>query len=336
MDTCRICAVTDNHPSFMAKNMKGKSEKPFTYFQCNACGCLQIKEIPDNLSYYYQNDYYSFSEVSDRKLFDNWFKGRLRGLSASLGTARGLLGSVLRTVFSFPQHHEWFRIAGVNASSRILDAGCGSGSLLMRVWKEGFTGAMGADPFIPKDIRYKNGLVIQKSSVSEIKEDSSFDLIMMNHSFEHIPDQMGALAEVMRLLKPSGVAMIRLPLSSSVAWERYRTDWVFLAPPEHLYLHSEESMRLLAEKAGFGIEAVVYDSLGLQFWGSELVKLGIPLQEHRDAMRRFSKKQMKVWEDEAKKANAERTGDMACFFLKKPDGLKKAKHAAEWKRKTGT
>lgn len=306
-----------DHPRWEVRNMKGKSDSPFTYFRCTGCGCLQIREVPGDLARYYQDDYYSFSPVSDRKLYDRGLKKHLRRATSTMALSGGALGGLVRRLFSIPEHYVWFRIAGVDKTSRILDSGCGAGSLLVRIRKEGFTGAVGADPFIPAEIRYPNGLVIMKKSLAEIGESSSFDFIMMNHSFEHIPDQGSAMGELGRLLKPSGAVMLRVPLSSSTAWERYGGDWVQLSPPEHLYLHTEKSMALLAERYGFRVKEVLYDSLGFQFWASELVSRGVPLQDHRKEAVRFSKKEMERFEAEARKANAERKGDMACFFLER-------------------
>ena len=70
----------------------------FTYFQCNLCRCLQIAEMPQDMSRYYPQDYYSFSsrplgslknplEKAMRKLrdyhtvFNHGFWGRLISLT---------------------------------------------------------------------------------------------------------------------------------------------------------------------------------------------------------------------------------------------------------------
>jgi len=51
------------------KEMFYGTAEEFTYFECEECGCLQIAEIPDDLSNYYRNDYYSFSvpQLPERK-----------------------------------------------------------------------------------------------------------------------------------------------------------------------------------------------------------------------------------------------------------------------------
>ena len=50
------------------------------------------------------------------------------------------------------------------------------------------------------------------------------------------------------LLNKDGVLLVRVPLSSSWAWEHYRENWVQLDAPRHLYLHSVKSMEVLARQ----------------------------------------------------------------------------------------
>jgi 2-polyprenyl-3-methyl-5-hydroxy-6-metoxy-1,4-benzoquinol methylase len=49
------------------------------------------------------------------------------------------------------------REMGVSRSARILDLGCGNGSLIASLADIGFPTVLGADPFIPQDIIHSNG-----------------------------------------------------------------------------------------------------------------------------------------------------------------------------------
>ncbi len=299
--------------------MRTGGDERYTYFQCRRCGCLQIEEIPESTAHLYKGDYYSFSPVSEGKLTDPAWKSIVRQAAALIGTDDGPVGSVMRKLFTFPPHHEWFRRGGVTKASRILDVGCGAASLLVRIRKEGYGGAEGADPFIQEEIKYPNGLIIRKAFIDELH--GPYDFIMMNHSLEHAPDQAGTLREAWRLLSPSGTLLVRVPLASSHAWEHYGTDWVQLDSPRHLYLHSEKSMTEAAEKAGFDVSGVVYDSWAFQFLGSDLCKMGVLIDDHKDFLEKSKKlttpDKLFGWEMEAKALNRERRGDMACFYLRK-------------------
>ena len=321
--SCRICGNKGPHGAWSAGDMRKGGRKGgddrYTYFQCRRCQCLQIESLPEDTARLYEGDYYSFSPVSERKLTDPAWKAVIRKAAAQLGTDDGPVGAVMRAVCKVPPHPEWFRKGRVTTASKILDVGCGTGSLLVRIWKEGYHGAEGADPFIKEDIKYPNGLVIRKAFVEELQP--SYDFIMMNHSLEHAPDQAATLREAWRLLSPSGTVLVRVPLASSYAWEHYVTDWVQLDSPRHLYLHSERSMREVAEKAGLTVDEVVYDSWAFQFLGSELCKMGVLIDDQKLYYEKGKKlataDKVYGWEMEAKKLNGEGRGDMACFYLKK-------------------
>ena len=135
-------------------------------------------------------------------------------------------------------------------------------------------------------------------------------------------DPSGVLSRLHRVVKPDGVALIRIPVVSSQAWRTYGVDWVQLDAPRHLFLHSEKSMRILAERTGFSISDVIHDSSAFQFWGSEQYRRDIPLMSEssydRDPKRSiFSKEEIARFDAQAAELNAQGDGDSACFYLRK-------------------
>jgi hypothetical protein len=106
------------------------------------------------------------------------------------------------------------------------------------------------------------------------------------------------------------------------AWEKYGVNWVQLDPPRHIFLYTERAFRDLAERAGFIVERVVYDSETFQFFGSEQYIKDIPLTDPRSyrgviSESIFTQSQIDEWEALAAKLNAEGRGDQACFYLTK-------------------
>ena len=154
---------------------------------------------------------------------------------------------------------------------------------------------------------------------------------MLHHCFEHMSNPEDTLRNIYGILKPDGCVLIRIPVASSYAWKTYRTNWVQLDAPRHFFLHTEESIKILARKTGFMITEVVYDSTEFQFWGSEQHRHDIALfEEHsyRNSPRRsiFTKNQIKTFKAEARELNSKREGDQACFYLRKlpiPSTLRK-------------
>jgi hypothetical protein len=145
---------------------------------------------------------------------------------------------------------------------------------------------------------------------------------MLHHSFEHLPEPLESLQEIERLLPRGRFCLIRIPLAAE-AWEKYGVDWVQLDAPRHLYLFTERSFRALAEKAGFEVVKILYDSEAFQFYASEQYARDIAMSEEKAFRGDYSKsifteRQMREWEREAARLNRAGRGDQACFYLRKP------------------
>src|SRR5437016_13963293 len=123
-----------------------------------------------------------------------------------------------------------------------------------------------------------------------------------------LADQVGALRQVSLLLRDGGWCLIRTPTVSSYVWEHYRVDWVQAHAPRHLFLHTKKSITLLAQRAGLRVEKIVYDSTGVQFWGSEQYRADIPLMSPQSyqvnpRQSRFASKQIREFEKRAEELN---------------------------------
>jgi len=288
----------------------------FQYFQCAKCGCLQIASIPSDLSKYYANNYYSYNKKPSSNRLKRFLQ-KLRDGYCVFG--HGFVGWMLSRLYA-TDSFRFLAHLPIDRDSRILDVGCGCGRLLFSLQELGFRNLLGVDPFLPHDIEYPNGLVIRKQGLNEVG--GIWDLIMFHHSFEHIPDGHAALRHVHTLLDSGGICIIRVPTVSSYAWEHYGVNWVQLDAPRHLWLHSIQSMEMMAKETNFALSVVVYDSGAMQFWGSEQYVKGIPLCDERSyAVDRkkseFSRRQIRQFERRAAELNTIRRGDQVAFYLRK-------------------
>ena len=317
---CRICENTEHNTTYEVREMMLGLRDIHTYFECAECGCLQIANVPDNIQEYYPNeDYYSYDAVKAV----SGIKGKLikmRDRYAATGSC--FVGRLMQRI----QPHDKLpslRHADVSLDSKILDVGCGAGHLLHSMQEAGFKNLLGIDPFNSKELNYDNGLNIQPKSIHDMSGSNEWNLIMFNHSFEHVFDQHDVLEKVMTLLKPGGICMIRIPTVTSWAWRSYGVDWVQLDAPRHLFLHSMQSMNVLAEQKGFKLENVVYDSFAFQQWGSEQYKKDIALHDENSYAVNpdkppFSEADIREFETHSKELNASKSGDQAAFYLRKP------------------
>ena len=278
MATCKVCHNTSGNTSYFICEMMFGNKELFEYFQCGECGCLQIKDIPENIKQYYAGDYYSFH--SPASLSDNFLKAFFKHQRAkSCFLEKNVFRKLLSKVYRPPEYFEWLKKVDVTFESEILDVGGGAGHLLVRMKKDSFQNLTGVDAFIDNDIHYENGVIILKKALTEIRK--QFDFIMLHHSFEHMHNPVYVLKELHRLLKPDRFVLIRIPVASSYAWETFRENWIQLDAPRPLFLHTVKSMNLLAEQTGFELEEIVFDSTEFQFWGSEQYRRGISLRDKR-------------------------------------------------------
>jgi ubiquinone/menaquinone biosynthesis C-methylase UbiE len=50
-------------------------------------------------------------------------------------------------------------------------------------------------------------------------EDNTFDVVFASHVLEHVPDDIAAMKEVLRVLKPGGIALLPVPVIGPVTVE---------------------------------------------------------------------------------------------------------------------
>jgi len=166
----------------------------------------------------------------------------------------------------------------------------------------------GVDLYLETPGKVPGGAQLVTGSVTDLE--GEWDLVMFHHSFEHVPEPGETLLHVSKRLRPGGWCLIRVPTVSSFAWEHYREDWVQLDAPRHFFLHSLESMRLLAEHSGMVLDQVRYDSGSFQFWASEQYIRDLPLRtdESKGARRIFTRREIRRFERQAEQLNRQGRG----------------------------
>lgn len=312
MPECRICRNQSGNRGYSVREMMIGTREAFGYFECRNCGCLQIGKYPSDIAKYYSREYYSFSAVQPAARSLKAYLQKQRDLYLILG--RGLIGNFVSRM----RPTSVFRMfAGLHLSfhDKVLDIGCGSGHFLYRMRELGFKELTGVDPFLPDIDSPDEKIRLIKSDLAGLE--GSYDLIMLHHSMEHMPDQQTQMHHIARLLAPGGVCIVRVPVCSSEAWERYGTNWASLDAPRHYYLHTPKSMGLLANGAGLEVFRLNYDSSGFQFWASELYRQDISMTEAANMNTPpFTKDQYGEFERQAELLNRQRRGDFAAFYLR--------------------
>lgn len=317
---CILCGNTAGNRIYQVKELQLGLDEYFDYQLCRNCGSMQLQNVPGNLGRYYPNeDYYSFKlDLNIRKKADT-----LRKIKADylLFGKNKLLGSLLSIGYTLPEQFQWMKDVKAKYGDAILDIGTGNGSLLARLFQVGFTNLSGIDPFINESHDY-GSIKILKKDIYEVTE--QYDVVMMHHSLEHMFEPQKVLQQAMRITKPGGAVMIRIPIMGNYGWQQYGVFWCGIDAPRHIFIPSEKQIRKMAEDAGFRIEKYYYDSSDYLIWSSEQYKAGMPLHDpkshmfNKDGSSMFSKNTIKHFRARMKAENEKGNGDTAVICLRKP------------------
>ena len=310
---CKICQnEQDNCPYIGEERMFGIRDK-FQYFKCSNCGCLQIVSLPDNLEKYYPDNYYSYTADLTPKSLKSQIAHFLLDKAISVRMGRINLIGILALLYKryYREQYLYLDKSVFRFDASILDVGCGNGFLLNQMYDFGFKDLTGVDPFIEADIHYQNGINVYKKYISELEKE--YDIIMLHHSFEHMPDPTDVFYHLNRLLRKDGILIIRIPLVDGYAWRKYGMDWYQVDAPRHFFLHTQKSISLLAQSVNMEIVKVEFDSTGAQIINSEKYVRNISLFEEFNV----SNKVRKEADKKARRLNVLNDGDQACFYIKK-------------------
>ena len=91
------------------------------------------------------------------------------------------------------------------------------------------------------------------------RPDGSFDLITMWHVLEHVDDLKWQVAQLQRLVKPSGRVVIALPNYKSYDGQYYKELWAAYDVPRHLNHFNRTTLIKIFKTSG--LELVSMDKL---------------------------------------------------------------------------
>jgi len=142
--------------------------------------------------------------------------------------------------------------AGATNGRQILDVGCGTGTMLTHLAR--FGAARGVDMDLEAvGYCHDRGLqqVTQSGADSLPFEKDTFDLVTALDVVEHIDDDLGALREMRRVIKPGGLLLLTVPA--------YRFLW---GRQDDINLHKRRyvarKLRNRLQTAGFEVERLTY------------------------------------------------------------------------------
>lgn len=226
---------------------------PWTYAECARCGTFFVDPMPamDTDDSHNTAAYYGGDQRSDEDAFE--------ALALDAGARRA--ARIERA------------LAG---KGRLLDVGCGTGFQLAaaaaRGWEvEGIEVSATAAAYA----RDRHGVTVHTGTLASVAlPNASFDAAVLSHVVEHVPDPIGLLRDVARILRPGGVALIAVPNARGLIYTAYnivhrmrgtygRTAFsCSLFPPSHLTAYTPSSLPALIDRAGLTLQTLVVSGKG--------------------------------------------------------------------------
>jgi len=235
---CNLCGNDQTRPLFVTQDYLFNTQVSFNVVVCQNCGLIYTNPRPslDALKGYYPEEYYTSVLGVRRQSRDDCLKFRRR----------------YEQVFQFKR------------AGRILDIGCSDGGFLDFMQGRGYdVQGVEIDKSCVEYAKAWRGLDVFLGRLEEAGfPDHSADVVTMWDVLEHMPDPIGTLLEVRRILRHDGLLLIGAPNIGSWEARLFGSKWFGLEIPRHLYHFSPSTLEKILEKSGFKIVTTTYSTEG--------------------------------------------------------------------------
>lgn len=145
------------------------------------------------------------------------------------------------------------------SSGRYLEVGCAGGATLAEARSHGFS-VVGVElsPEMALWGRNNFAMDIRVGTLEQQKfPENSFDVVYLGDVIEHIQEPENLLYELLRILKPSGIAAFAYPMDLNHIRPRIRIALKLQRQsphkPYHLYYYTTDTLRMLLEQCEFEV-----------------------------------------------------------------------------------
>lgn len=227
LDKCRLCGSTE-----LRLCMSDGRNSDLHYYQCQNCAMWNYDTSLGTDQSQYTEQYVS-PKVADHKSNID-----------------------VRQSWDFLQSY-------LGEPGRLMDIGCGNGCLpyLARQagWEvRGIELSESAAKAIQKDL----GIEVDVANFLEYEDSKGelYDIVVLRHVLEHLPDSILAMNKIRALLKPGGLALLEFPNTRSISYmlkrflkkrglrnKKFSEDW----RPGHCNEFCRKAFKVLLDKTGF-------------------------------------------------------------------------------------
>jgi SAM-dependent methyltransferase len=136
---------------------------------------------------------------------------------------------------------------------RVLDIGCNNG-VFLDLFKQKGCETWGVEPSVNAKIAASKGHKILESYFETVKLQAGyFDLVILNHTLEHVDEPVKVLQKVYRLLADGGILYVDVPNAGGLSARLMGKHWPYLAPDEHKWQFTKQSLGKVFKKSGFEV-----------------------------------------------------------------------------------
>lgn len=144
----------------------------------------------------------------------------------------------------------------IKSKGRVLDVGCSNG-VFLDLFKKRNWQTWGVDPSENAEIARIKGHRISNDSFENVSlQKNYFDLVILNHTLEHMDNPRAIIKKAYTLLKNGGILFIDVPNKGSLLSKLLGNKWPYLLPDEHKSQFTKKSLYKMVSYAGFKVEKI--------------------------------------------------------------------------------
>ena len=137
---------------------------------------------------------------------------------------------------------------------KVLDVGASTGTFLA-IFKEAGWETWGVEPSESAKVAKGKGIRMSRTTIEKAKLPRNyFDVVILNHTLEHLKNPISVLKKVRTLLKKGGIVFIDVPNFGGLSARILGKRWPFITPEEHLFHFTPQTLRRTLDAAGFEVK----------------------------------------------------------------------------------